>query len=347
MTITINFTDRTRSLLGVTSWDWDFGDDSENATEQNPTHGYVDPGVYLVSLTAGDGVNFNTVQKYVDIHASSLIPDFYYSIRSDKLTVKFVDTTYHENPIVSWAWSFGGDGSSSSQNPVHTFSGYGSYSVTLTVTDSIGTISHATKLVTLSSVIYSSWRLIVDFSDSATTGKMLIWYDYRDEPTSALTTPEEYIVSASYVVEDWPVDISISSGTLTPGVGIVRSGAFPGWAYRSASPIADAGSFGSSVYWTRTNSGGPLLDLALDSRAYDSYTHYLSGEYCADVRIATYNIGNDSPSYGWWIYGSFQAACSEFEVLKFYNASFSGGSGVTVYVRAMSMAGYYDPPGEL
>ena len=44
---TFNFTDN--SSGGVTTWDWDFGD-GDFATEQNPTHTYLDTGVIVVTL---------------------------------------------------------------------------------------------------------------------------------------------------------------------------------------------------------------------------------------------------------------------------------------------------------
>ena len=44
----VDFTDQ--STGGITSWSWNFGDDS-SSTEQNPRHTYNSPGRYTVSLT--------------------------------------------------------------------------------------------------------------------------------------------------------------------------------------------------------------------------------------------------------------------------------------------------------
>ena len=46
--LTVNFTDQ--SAGDITSWSWDFGDGA-TSTEQNPTHTYIEPGTYTVSLT--------------------------------------------------------------------------------------------------------------------------------------------------------------------------------------------------------------------------------------------------------------------------------------------------------
>ena len=47
----VNFSDQ--STNNPTSWNWDFGDGS-TSTEQNPTKTYDTPGIYTVSLTAGN-----------------------------------------------------------------------------------------------------------------------------------------------------------------------------------------------------------------------------------------------------------------------------------------------------
>jgi PKD repeat protein len=62
--LTVNFTDTTFSSSGpVTSWLWNFGD-GNTSTAQNPTHTYMCPGTYTVSLAADDGINpTSTVTK--------------------------------------------------------------------------------------------------------------------------------------------------------------------------------------------------------------------------------------------------------------------------------------------
>jgi beta propeller repeat protein len=52
------------------------------------------------------------------------------------LTVQFVDLSI-ENPT-SWYWNFGDGGTSVSQNPVHTYNTAGIYTVTLTVSNAVG-----------------------------------------------------------------------------------------------------------------------------------------------------------------------------------------------------------------
>ncbi len=52
------------SIPGITSWAWDFDDDGTvDATTQNPSHTYSEPGQYTVSLTVSDGTTEYTERK--------------------------------------------------------------------------------------------------------------------------------------------------------------------------------------------------------------------------------------------------------------------------------------------
>jgi PKD repeat protein len=61
---------------GFRTYHWDFGDGS-NSEEQNPSHTYVNPGVYDVSLTVSDGFSEATETKTSFIHTGGAgIEDF-------------------------------------------------------------------------------------------------------------------------------------------------------------------------------------------------------------------------------------------------------------------------------
>lgn len=72
-------------------------------------------------------------------------PDAKFSLQCAALRCDFTDASTDDAGIASWQWSFGDGSSSSERQPVHTYSGAGSYSVSLTVTDDGGqtsTVSH-------------------------------------------------------------------------------------------------------------------------------------------------------------------------------------------------------------
>ena len=51
---------------------------------------------------------------------------------TEPLTVNFTDLS--TGSITSWAWTFGDGGTSTAQNPSHTYTSAGTYTVALTVT---------------------------------------------------------------------------------------------------------------------------------------------------------------------------------------------------------------------
>ncbi|MCK6692649.1 MAG: PKD domain-containing protein [Thermoanaerobaculia bacterium] len=127
------------SFGSALSWYWDFGDGATD-TVQNPTHTYAQSGLYPVTLTivTADGCQ-STVSMEVyagdypwteyDCQAMFLpLPD---STGSGFL---FLDLSIANNPIQSWEWQFGDGTSSTEQNPYHTYSQPGVYTVSLTIT---------------------------------------------------------------------------------------------------------------------------------------------------------------------------------------------------------------------
>lgn len=60
--------------------------------------------------------------------------------------VQFTDLSTGPFDIVSWAWSFGDGTTSTEQNPTHTYTRAGGYTVMLTVTDELGLSDTETKL---------------------------------------------------------------------------------------------------------------------------------------------------------------------------------------------------------
>jgi PKD repeat protein len=144
--LTVSFTDLS---IGATSWAWTFGDGG-TSTAQHPSYEYTAEGTYTVSLTATNSNGFDTETKtgYITVNQKAPVADFTFS--ANLLAVTFTDqSTDPDGTIVSWAWDFGDTGSSTLQNPSHTFAAKGTYSVTLTVTDNDGATDYITKNVTV------------------------------------------------------------------------------------------------------------------------------------------------------------------------------------------------------
>lgn len=127
----INFTDQ--SVGDVNEWLWFFGD-GNTSIEENPTYAYSDTGTFTVRLIATSFGCRDTFERVDYIHVSPPDARFYIEQHcDDPYTVIF-----HDNSLApdTWFWEFGDGTSDTAQNPVHTFSGRGTYTVSLTVTDS-------------------------------------------------------------------------------------------------------------------------------------------------------------------------------------------------------------------
>jgi len=129
----VNFTDL--SGQNVDDWLWDFGD-GQNSFQQNPQHAYEDTGTYDVTLIATYNGCPDTLVKNDYIEVAPPIPDFVFSPSCNPpLQYSFTDESEGAD---LWEWDFDDGGATSTQqNPTHTFSSTGQYTVELTVTDTV------------------------------------------------------------------------------------------------------------------------------------------------------------------------------------------------------------------
>jgi YVTN family beta-propeller protein len=67
--LTVVFTDN--STGSPTSWHWDFGDGSDS-TEQNPTHTYIEEGIYTVNLTVSNATGTGSKLATIDVSSGSV-----------------------------------------------------------------------------------------------------------------------------------------------------------------------------------------------------------------------------------------------------------------------------------
>jgi PKD repeat protein len=136
----VSFTDT--STGAPTSWAWTFGDGG-TSTSQNPTHTYNAAGSYTATLNATNAGGTNSATKTISVSAAPVAPTAAFTASpttgSAPLLVSFTDTS--TGLPTSWAWDFGDSGTSTSQNPTHTFSANGVYTVQLTATNAEGSTS--------------------------------------------------------------------------------------------------------------------------------------------------------------------------------------------------------------
>jgi PKD repeat protein len=140
--LAVKFTDT--STGSTTSWAWEFGDGA-TSSEKNPVHVYTAKGKYTVTLTAANGAGSSTKTEHNFISVKKPKPqhkphaDFTATPRTGTapLAVQFTDAS--ANDPDSWSWHFGDHSEpSSDQNPSHTYTRPGRYTVTLHVSNERG-----------------------------------------------------------------------------------------------------------------------------------------------------------------------------------------------------------------
>ena len=136
--LTVSFIDT--SSGPPTSWAWTFGDGG-TSTAQSPSHVYNTAGTYSISLQVANSLGNNTLTKtnYISVAAPQPPTANFNGSPTNgitPLTVSFTDTS--TGGPTSWAWTFGDGGTSTAQNPSHVYTAAGTYSVSLTATNSLG-----------------------------------------------------------------------------------------------------------------------------------------------------------------------------------------------------------------
>ncbi len=184
----------TNNSLNADTYLWDFGDGT-TSQETNPSHTYLQEGVYLVSLSATNQCGTATyeieINNYTDVTADFSVVN---SSGCADLIVDFQNTS--SDNVETWLWTFeGGDpASSTEENPIVTYTQPGTYDVTLTVSN-----PQYTQTITLSELVvvydvpdvdfdYFDDLFDVQFTNLSNGGDSYLW-DFGDGNTSSEENP--------------------------------------------------------------------------------------------------------------------------------------------------------------
>jgi len=116
------------------SWYWTFGDGG-TSTYQEPDHQYAAGGWYNVTLTISDSATScnDVYSEMVYAIDSSLCQAAYYAVPDSNTLYTYSFINQSTGNITSWYWDFGDGGSSTVQNPFHSYAQPGYYTVCLTI----------------------------------------------------------------------------------------------------------------------------------------------------------------------------------------------------------------------
>ena len=292
---------------------WSFGDGGTSAN-QDPTYTYTGPGTFTASLTVTDAVGSTATTSFVVIVSPSLGARA--SVNAASGVVPFA-ATFTGSAVgglapFSFAWSFGDSLTSTSQNPSHTFTAAGTYTVSLTVTDANGVKATAAPLIisTNSPLSASSIAgpqagdapLAVGFSSSAAGGvsPYAFAWNFGDGSTSTTQNPSHmYITAGTYTVTLTVTDALseiASARTLTVSIS-------PELRVTSA-VNANSGRTPLAVTFTGTPAGGmapytyawTFGDGATSSVQNPTYTYTSGGTFNANLTITDANHATSSAS---------------------------------------------------
>jgi len=238
--LTVNFTGSASGGSPPYSFNWTFGD-GQSSSSQNPSHTYSSAGNYTATLTVTDsqGTNGN---KSVSITVTSpppppppppqLVASASASPASGMapLTVNFSGSASGGTPPYSYSWNFGDGGTSTAQNPTHTYSTAGNYLAIFTVTDSQSAQKSASVSITVSSVPNTLTALAsasptsgqppltVNFTGGASGGVAPYSYSWNfgDGASSTAQNPSHtYSATGSYTATLTVIDKNSASANAT------------------------------------------------------------------------------------------------------------------------------------
>jgi PKD repeat protein len=134
---TVTFSDSSRGREPLVYF-WEFGDGATSEMK-NPTHIYPRNGEYTVSLTVTNayGSDTKSLPAYIGV-GDPLDPAFTPSAPGGPapFTVSFVTTP--QTLPANWSWDFGDGTVSFEENPVHTYTVPGNYTVTVKLSNDFG-----------------------------------------------------------------------------------------------------------------------------------------------------------------------------------------------------------------
>ncbi|MFN4079601.1 MAG: PKD domain-containing protein [Saprospiraceae bacterium] len=210
-TLTVVFTNE--SSNNATTYLWQFpGGTPATSTLANPVVNYSTSGTFSVTLTAFNPVGNNVITKTNYITVSN-VPNANFNFTVNNQTVQFNNTS---NNATSFTWDFGDGNTSNEQNPAHTYSQGGTFTVTLTATNDCGSTT-STKTVTVvaaptanfsANVTTGCGPLTVQFNNLSTGNPIAFEWTFQggmpeasfeENPLVVFSAPGTYTVSLTAV----------------------------------------------------------------------------------------------------------------------------------------------------
>jgi len=248
------------------TYEWDFDYDGVtfdvNSTEMIANHFYGTIGDFTVALRVTDDQGaWDVATETVTLTNTPPVADFdvsgYYQVWCEAFY--FVNWSYDADPCdtLDYHWDFGDGSTSTVENPVHTYYGAGTFTVTLTVTDGMGAVdSYSVQVETYNTPPVASfnpangylawcdqpfefWNWSYDDDDCDFLWLTYHW-DFGDGNTSSAFEPTHTYAELGY----YTVTL-----TVTDGAGESSNTASYGVEVYSTPPVADFVPVNGNLPW--------------------------------------------------------------------------------------------------
>ncbi|MDD1661388.1 MAG: PKD domain-containing protein [Methanomicrobiales archaeon] len=205
--LTVAFTDKSLGS-NIRTYLWNFGDGS-TSTDTNPSHTYTAVGAYTVTQTVTNVFGTDTATKAEYIHVGiGPNAEFVGTPQTGNLPLAVTFTDMSTGNPATWSWNFGDGGASAAQNPSHTYSKAGVYSVSLTVTNSFGRDTE-----TKSAYINTGMPPTADFTSTTRAGIIPLSVKFTDTSKGAPTSWAWDFGDGATSTERHPTHVYTSAGT--------------------------------------------------------------------------------------------------------------------------------------
>ena len=293
--VAIQFTDSSSNTPPY-SWMWRWRPAANLTYESDPSIVLVfnQYGNYMVTRSVSNSVG--TSSSSTNVSVCPLVASFTTNQTTGPvpLSVRFTDTSTDQP--VSWLWNFGDGSASTLQNPVHTFTVSGTFTVRLDATNSLGSCWNTTG-ISVSSLAASFTQnqttglvpLAVQFTDTSTDQPVSWLWNFGDGSASTLQNPvHTYTTAGVYLV-----NLSASNGY--DGMMSAQPVKITIWSLPTASFTASpvTGMPGTSVLFSDQSTGFP-------SPAFwywdfgDGYTSSQQNPSHQYVNAGTYNVSHSA-----------------------------------------------------
>ncbi|MEO8405605.1 MAG: PKD domain-containing protein, partial [Chitinophagaceae bacterium] len=211
------------------TYSWDFGDNSPLTGGQSPAHNYTTIGPYNITLSVTSVDGCKTISQPKALTTIYAEPVARFTSAAEVCVGNAASFTDQSNAagstVTQWNWNFGDATSSTDQNPVHTYSTAGTYTVTLSVGSAIGcqTVNNiASHTIIVNALPTADFSIsapgcagrVITFTNmsAANSGTLTQWaWNFGDGSNAILVTSGAPMTHSYLTPGTYPVKLKVES----------------------------------------------------------------------------------------------------------------------------------------